>query len=352
MRAVLHVDMDSFFSAIEQRESSELRGRPVVVGADPKGGKGRGVVSAASYEAREHGVHSGQPISRAYRLCPHCIFLPVRHRLYLRVSGRIMEILKRHADKIQQVSIDEAYLEVSRRVKGYSQAKELARRIKAEVYERERLTCSIGIAPNKMLAKIASDQQKPDGLTVVLEEVEAFLAPLDVGRVPGIGPRSREVLRGMGIGKLAELASTDVQRLLPYFGRWSHRLVELARGIDDREVEEKGRIKSVGRERTFQEDTDDEAQLEAMVEKIAELVHRDLVEEGFLFRTLTLKVRYSTFETRTRAKTLRNFNSDLSKVKNLALQLFDSFPKRKVRLLGIRLSNLKRRQKVTLEDYL
>ncbi len=353
-RIILHVDMDSFFSAIEQRENPELRGKPVVVGADPKGGKGRGVVSTASYEARRYGVRSAMPISQAYKLCPHCVFLPVRHELYWRVSRRIMQILRSYAVKFQQVSVDEAYLDVTGIAKSYAEAAKLAKRIKAEIYEKEKLTCSIGIGPNKLVAKIASDHRKPDGLTVVEpQEVERFLSPLPVRKIPGIGPRSEEVLKELGITTIGELANCDVQRLIPAFGRWAHRLIMLARGIDDREVRERSKVKSIGRERTFEHDLGEEEALKSALEEIAEGVHRDLEEEGFLFKTLTLKVRFADFETHTHARTLSSYHGDLDTIKEVAEALLSSFLRgRKVRLLGIRLSKLKKRQAVTLEDFM
>lgn len=353
-RIIFHLDMDSFFSAIEQREEPELEGRPVVVGADPRGGKGRGVVSTASYEAREYGVHSAQPISKAYRLCPQCVFLPVRHRLYTKVSDRIMHLLRKHAVNFQQVSIDEAYIEVTGRVESYSQAEGLARRIKNEIHGKEKLTCSIGIAPNKMVAKIASDHQKPDGLTVIRPgEVEGFLAPLRVGKIPGIGPKSQEALKAMGIETIGRLAETDVQRLMPHFGRESHRLVSAARGVDEREVGEGREVKSVGRQKTFQEDITEEENLQGAVEKVAEQAHRDLIEGRLLFKTLTLIIRFSDFETLSRAKSLKSFHGDLRSIKGVARELLSEFQVHKgIRLLGIRLSNLKKRQQVTLDDYL
>ncbi len=350
-RIIIHVDMDSFFSAIEQRENPELRGKPVVVGADPE--KGRGVVSTASYEARRYGIRSAMPITRAKKLCPHCVFLPVRHELYWQVSKRIMQILRSYAARFQQVSVDEAYLDVTGIAKSYEEAAELARRIKREIYEKERLTCSIGIAPNKLVAKIASDHRKPDGLTVVKPgEVESFLAPLPVRKIPGIGARSEALLRELGITKIGELARCDVQKLIPHFGRFASRLVLLARGVDEREVGERPKVKSIGREQTFLRDIEEEEELRAALEELAERVHRDLEEEGFLFRTLTLKVRFASFETHTRAKTLKSHHADLATIKEESQRLLSEFLGERVRLLGIRLSKLKRRQEVTLEDFL
>ena len=250
--------------------------------------------------------------------------------------------------------MDEAYLDVTGIAKSYADAVRLAERIKAEIYEKEKLTCSIGIGPSKLVAKIASDHRKPDGLTVVTpEEVEHFLAPLPVRKIPGIGPKSGELLKKLGITTIGELAGCDVQRLIPAFGRWAHRLVMLARGIDGREVRERSEVKSIGRERTFENDIEEEAELIAALEGIAERVHRDLEEEGFLFKTLTLKVRFADFETHTRARTLSSYHDDLATIKEVAKALLSGFLRgRKVRLLGIRLSKLKKRQTATLEHFL
>ena len=238
-RIVMHVDMDSFFASIEVRRDPSLAGRPVIVGADPKGGAGRGVVSTCSYEARRYGVHSGMPISRAYDLCPHGVYLPVDRNLYVRTSADIMAILSRHAGRIEQVSIDEAYLDVSD-AGGFPAAEALAAAIKQEVRETVGITCSVGVAPGKAVAKIASDYKKPDGLTVVRpEEVAGFLAPLPVEKIPGVGRKTGEDLRQMGIRTIGDLAGHDIQALIARLGRSGISMHRLARGID--EAEEIGR---------------------------------------------------------------------------------------------------------------
>src|SRR3989304_4150516 len=182
-RIIFHLDMDHFFTAVEEREHPEIKGKPVIVGADPKGGKGRGVVSTCNYEARRFGVRSGMPISKAFKLCPDAVYLHVDYELYAKVSNEIMDILRKYGDKFEQWGIDEAFVDVSLRVKNFVEAEALARQIKKEISEKEQLTCSIGIGPNKLVAKIASDIQKPDGLTMVDEkDVKAFLEPLDIDR--------------------------------------------------------------------------------------------------------------------------------------------------------------------------
>jgi DNA polymerase IV (DinB-like DNA polymerase) len=344
-RIVFHVDMDSFFASVEIREKPELTGKTVVVGADPKGGKGRGVVSTCSYEARKYGIHSGMPISRAYKLCPDAVFLPVNFPLYIKASGEVMTILRSFAEKFQQVSIDEAYLDVSN-IGGFEAAKELALRIKNEIREKVKLTCSIGVGPNKIVAKIASDYKKPDGLTIVEpSHVREFLSPLPVRKILGIGKKTEAELTEMGIKTIGQLASCDVQLLISRFGKWGIYMHEIAQGIDESEVIEEECCKSISRETTFEEDTDNTVVLNRTMEELAEDVHRSLVDEGFLFKTLTVKVRYKHFITRTRAHTLPHYTDEPGVIKETAKALLKGFIDGKlVRLVGVRLSNLEKRR--------
>jgi len=353
-RIILHVDMDSFFASVEIRENPDLRGKPVVVGADPKKGKGRGVVSTCSYEARRYGIRSGMPISRAYRLCPSAKFLPVNFPLYTKVSGEVMDILRSHAWKLQQVSIDEAYLDMSN-LGSFEAARQLALEIKREIMEKEKLTCSIGIGPSKIVAKIASDYKKPDGLTVVdPSQVKEFLAPLPVRKIPGIGKKTEAELKILGIEKIGQLAGYDIQKLLSRFGKWAIYMHELASGIDEEEVREEEGYKSISRELTFEEDTEDPRVLSQTMEALAEDVHNALLEEGLLFRTLTIKVRYEDFTTHTKSCTLEHFTTDLNIIKGLSNKLLKEFlGKKKIRLIGIKLSKLEKiraRQK-SMEEY-
>jgi DNA polymerase IV (DinB-like DNA polymerase) len=358
VRIILHVDMDSFFSAVEVRENPELKGLPVIVGgkieteeekaAEEPERKIRGVVSTCSYEAREYGIHSAMPLSKAYELCPDAKFLPVNMPLYKHVSREIMTILREYADKIEQVSIDEAFLDVSTKVRNWDEAREYARLIKREILEKEELTCSIGIAPNKTIAKIASAFVKPDGLTVV-EEVKAreFLAPLPVKKIPGVGPKTDEVLKKMGIEQIGQLASCDVQKLVAKFGKYGKRLHLIANGIDESEVEEEWERKSLSRESTFAEDTKDASVLNNCVDELAEEVYNAIMKEGFVFKTVAIKVKFEDFTIHTRAKTLKSFHSDLSMLKRIAKELMTEFSQgkekekeKKIRLVGVRVSNL------------
>ncbi len=355
MKLILHVDMDSFFSAVEVRENPKLRGLPVVVGGHKAGEEKaveepdkriRGVVSTCSYEAREYGVHSAMPISQAYKLCPDAKFLPVNMPLYKRVSRELMAILREHADKIEQVSIDEAFLDVSTKVHDWNSAREYARMIKRQILEKEGLTCSVGIAPNKTIAKIASDFVKPDGLTVVEEEnARAFLTPLPVKKIPGVGPKTEETLKRMGIEQVGQLASCDVQKLVAKLGKYGTRLHLIANGIDESEVEEEWerKRKSLSRERTFAEDTKDAQVLNDCVDGLAEDVYNAIQREGFIFKTVSIKVKFEDFVVCTRAKTLKSFHSELSMLKKAARELMAEFSAgkgKKIRLVGVRVSNL------------
>ena len=246
------------YTAVEERERPEIRGKPVVVGADPKGGKGRGVVSTSNYVARKVGVRSGMPISQAWRLCPEAVYLPPNFPLYIRVSGEIMSIARGYAGKFEQWGIDEAFLDVSGKVRDYVEAEALAKKIKQEIFEKERLTCSIGVGPNKLVAKVASDYQKPDGLTVVREEeVEVFLAPLPVRKLLWVGRKTEANFKELGVNTIGDLAHYDPTALSSMFGAMGLQLHFMANGVDRSEVEERVGVKSVSHETTFEEDTAD-----------------------------------------------------------------------------------------------
>ncbi|MGB9676796.1 MAG: DNA polymerase IV [Candidatus Bathyarchaeales archaeon] len=342
-RIILHIDMDHFFTAIEEREHPEFRGKPVIVGADPKEGKGRGVVSTCNYEARKFGVRSGMPISRAWKLCPNAVYLPVNYELYTKVSNQIMNILRGYADKFEQWGIDEAFLDVTSRVKDFSEAEALARQIKREIYEKERLTCSIGIGPNKLVAKIASDFQKPDGLTIVMEdEAEKFLAPLPVRKLLWVGRKTEQKLKAMGIETIGDLAKSDPNVLAETFGSVGTQLYLMAHGIDKSEVEEAGRIKSISRHTTFEEDTSDFDFVLGTLDKLSEEVYSDVLKQQVYFKTVTVMVRYENFETHTHSKTMPFITNRLQDLKKTAKELIQAYlkPKRKIRLVGVRVSNL------------
>ena len=346
MRVILHVDLDAFFPSVEVREHPELKEKPVVVGADPKEGKGRGVVSSASYEARKFGIRSAMPISRAWRLCPDAVYLRPHFDLYVPASNSIMKILKSHADRFEQGGIDEAYLDVSNRVKDFDEAREFANKLMEEVLEKEKLTCSVGVAPNKMVAKIASDYKKPFGLTAVAtEDVKGFLFPLEVRKIPGVGPKSERRLKELKIETIGDLASINPELLTRLFGVWGAKLHEFANGIDHREIREDFETKSIGREVTFEQDTDDENQILGSLDELAEEIHQELVDNAFQFKTITVKVRYEHFDTHTRSKSLSFSTNDLDILKNNAKRLIIRSLRgnRKVRLIGLRVSSLIRK---------
>ncbi len=342
-RLVFHLDMDHFYTAVEEREHPEIQGKPVIVGSDPKGGKGRGVVSTSNYVARKVGVRSGMPISQAWRLCPEAVYLPSNFPLYIKVSEEIMDIARKYASKFEQWGIDEAFLDVTGKVRNYVEAEGLAREIKSEIKEKECLTASIGIGPNKLVAKVASDFHKPDGLTVVRdEEVEVFLAPLPVRKLLWVGRKTEAKLKELGVNTIGELAHFDSSVLTEMFGVMGWQMHLLAMGIDESEVEERVGVKSVSHETTFEEDTADSAVIFEALKVLCVDVQKETESQNLLFKTVTLKIRFEHFETHTKSKTLpflTNRLYDLQKTakEQLAPYLFKN---RKVRLIGVRVSNL------------
>jgi DNA polymerase IV (archaeal DinB-like DNA polymerase) len=340
-RFIFHLDMDHFYTAVETRERPELLGKPVVVGADPKGGAGRGVVSTSNYEARKAGVRSGMPISRAWRLCPEAVFLPPNFPSYIRVSNEIMAIARGYANKFEQWGIDEAFLDVSSRVKDWAEAEALAKRLKAEIKEKERLTASIGVGPNKLIAKIASDYQKPDGLTVVKEEeAEGFLASLPVRRLLWVGRKTEEKLKALTINTIGDLARFDPTAPADMFGVAGTQMFVMAHGVDRSEVEERGEAKSISHETTFEEDTASPEQVLSALDAMAKDVATEAKEQRLFFKTVAIKIRFENFETHSRAKTLQFITNRPQDVRKNARQLLTPYlrPDRKIRLIGVRVS--------------
>jgi len=299
MRKIVHVDMDAFYASVEQRDRPELRGRPVVVAWQGA----RSVVCAASYEAREFGVRSAMPALRAERLCPQAVFVPPDFARYKEVSRQVRAIFLRHTDLVEPLSLDEAYLDVTVEKTGLASATETARVIRREIREETRLTASAGVAPNKFLAKIASDWRKPDGLFVVRpEEALEFLAPLPVGKLPGVGKATDGALEGMAIRTVAELRAADPRALERRFGRFGVRLHELANGIDERPVVPSRPLKSVSSEDTFAEDLPLDA-LGPAIERACTRVWEATRRKGRAARTVTLKLKTSEFRIVTRRLT-------------------------------------------------
>lgn len=342
-RIIFHVDLDAFYASVEQREKPSLRGAPLIIGADPKGGKGRGVVVACSYEARKKGVRSGQPISRAYRLCPDAVYVRPNLELYGQVSYDVMEFLRKFADKFEQVNIDEAFLDVSQSCSGFGGPVELAKRIKSELKQSEELTCSIGIGPNKSVAKIASDFQKPDGLTYVdPEHVKGFLAPLPVSRISGIGEKTEQRLNELGIKTIGELAAYPPKALYKRFGKSGVWLWAIANAEEKVEVQETFIMKSIGAEHTFEIDTDYWSAVDNQLLALIDSVHERLLDEKMTYRTVMLKIRFTGFETYTRAKTLRFPTSSKDEIADAIRELSNEFRRypKKIRLVGVRISGL------------
>jgi DNA polymerase-4 len=341
MKRILHIDMDAFFSAVEQRRRPELADKPVVVGGGGDPTK-RGVVSTASYEARKFGIHSAMPLRTAYKLCPHAIFLPVDYEEYSRVSKEVKAILREFSPIMEDVGIDEAFLDISSIDRPSEKiAEEIKKRIRGETG----LTCSIGIAPNKLLAKMASDMHKPDGFTLITEDdIRSRIWPLPVRKLWGVGPKTEAYLKEKGIQTVEDLASLSLDRLIEEFGQsYGSYLYEASRGIDESSLITHWEPKSISRETTFQRDVDNwQALAKALVELTKEVVLH-MKEEGYQGRTVTLKIRFNDFKTFTRAKTLSQHIDSEEEVRKAAFNCLSRVEiKKKVRLIGVRVGNLKK----------
>jgi DNA polymerase-4 len=337
-RTILHVDMDAFYAAVEERDRPELRGEPLIIGADPKGGAGRGVVSTASYAARKFGVASAMPISTAYRLCPQGIFISPDMAKYSAVSKEIREIFESFTDLVEPISVDEAFLDVTASVRLFGDGETIAKRIKAQIREQTKLTASVGVAAAKLIAKIASDLKKPDGLVVVRPGTEReFLAPLPVRRLWGVGPKMEERLARLGIHTMGQLADGKATKLL---GTHGLDLQRLARGEDDRPVlSDSGPAKSVSVEHTFDTDEGNSRALRKTLLHLADELSRRLRTESLKGRTITLKYRDETFKTTTHARSGKSATNVASDLFDAASTLFDEVHGvLKVRLLGIGVS--------------
>lgn len=344
-RTILHVDLDAFYVSAEVREDPGLKGLPVVVGADPEGGAGRGVVVACSYEARKFGLRSGMPISQAYRLCPQAKYIPPNWGLYERVSEEVMTTLRGFADKFEQGSIDEAYLDVTSSATDEGSASKVAMQIKKSVREKHGLTCSIGIGPNKSSAKIASDRNKPDGLTVVpFGNVAGFLAPLPVGVVPGIGRKTGDFLSEKGIATIGQLQELGGKQLISWFGKNGVWLWGVIHGEENVEVRQQEMPKSLSVERTFNDDVKDFARVrKEAADGAAELMRR-VKSGGYSYRVAGVKIRFRGFETHTREKTLVSHTDDEGPLAEAVERLLDEFETREkpVRLIGVRVADIQR----------
>jgi DNA polymerase-4 len=338
MRKVVHVDMDAFYASVEQRDNPDLRGKPVIVAW--KGN--RSVVCAASYEARAFGVRSAMPAKRAERLCPDAIFIAPDFTRYRGVSGDVRAIFKRHTDLIEPLSLDEAYLDVTTNKTSLPTATLVARTIRGQIRQELNLTASAGVAPNKFLAKLASDWKKPDGLFVIQPaEMDAFLLPLPIGRLPGVGKVNEEKLVKLGIKTVGELRSLEQRRLEQEFGRYGVRLYEFARGIDENPVVPDRPTKSISVEDTFPEDVL-LGETEPMIRRLAEKLWAASRKESRIPRTVVLKLKTKEFKILTRSHTSDNPPSSGDELTDIALKLRDRVdlgPQQRFRLVGVGLSN-------------
>ncbi len=344
-RVILHVDMDAFYASVEIREHPDLEGKAVVVGPDPREGHMRGVVLTASYEARRFGVRSAMPCTQALRLCPEAVFVMPHHELYGQVSREIMGTLRRYADRLEPSGIEEGYLDLTSRTGGeFTRATDLAKEIKAAIRREHRLTCSVGVASSKAVAKIASDFQKPDGLTVVLpDHVVEFLAPISLRKVYGVGPKTAERLKEMGYETIADVQRAPREDLVETLGGFGEYLADVAVGRDASEVvEPTGPPESISTETTFARDLQAYEEIWPELEELARSLHAQLLKERYAYRTVGLKVKYSDFEIHSRSRSLRMHTADLDPILVLSQMMLKEVlaSGRKVRLIGVRLSNL------------
>jgi len=340
LRRILHVDMDAFYASVEQRDKPELRGRPVAVGGSPAQ---RGVVAAASYEARAFGVRSAIPMARAVRLCPSLAIVPPDFRKYRAASDAVFEIFRSVTPLVEPLSLDEAYLDVTENAWGETLGREVAIRLKAEIRKATSLTASAGVAPNKFLAKIASAWKKPDGLTVIApERVEQFLQKLPVDALWGVGPVTAARLRERGIERLVDVRTADAAILHDAVGSLAEWLRQLANGDDDRPVEPEWAPKSAGSENTFSEDIVDLNRVREEIDEMARDAAAWLERKNWLCRTVTIKVRYSDFTTITRSHTDTPATRDPDAIAGRAVRLLDKTEAgdRPIRLLGVSVHNL------------
>jgi DNA polymerase IV len=342
-RMILHIDMDAFFAAIEQKDHPEWVGKPVIIGADPQAGRGRGVVSTCSYEARKYGVRSAMPISKAWQLCPQAIYVYPRGKRYAQVSRQIMLVLDHYSPDLEQISVDEAFLDITSTHKLFDSVPAMAHSIKKEIGAVTGLSASIGIAPNKFLAKIASDLKKPDGLVIVRkEEVVSFLQPLEISRLWGVGEKTLPLLQNMGIHLIGDLARFSQQELVNRFGKSGLHFWRLANGLDDREVQDEVCAKSVSRETTFDKDEADEQALQHTLFYLCDDLTWEMRKKKVKGRTITLKIRLSDFSTFTRSRTLAETTDKTSLIRQTVQELYAGFDRRNraVRLLGVAMAHL------------
>jgi DNA polymerase-4 len=343
-RRIIHIDMDDFFAAVEEKKNPALIGKPVVIGGGGNPNK-RGVVSTANYEARKYGIHSAMPLRTAHKLCPHAIFLPVDYESYLQTSQQFKAVLFSITPVMENAGIDEAFLDAS----AVPETPEIiADKIKTGVKEKTGLTCSIGIASNKLLAKIASDMRKPDGLTILNEnDIEDKLWPLPIRKLYGIGPKTEAHLKKIEIETIGQLASLTLENLIEHFGNsYGQYLYDASRGIDDSPLITHWEPKSISRETTFQEDVKNWQSIARTLAELAREVVADMRDDGYSAKTVTIKIRFSDFQTLTRAKTMADYTNSEEEIRKAAFACLKRIElNKRVRLIGVRATNLAKDQR-------
>lgn len=356
MRIIAHADMDAFFASVEERDKPWLRGLPVVIGCDPEDGRGRGVVSTANYKARAYGIKSALPIQKAWQFSeaakkkglPGAIFLGTNFSRYEAVSQDIVLIFKKFSKHVEQASIDEAYLDISS-CKNFKEAKKLCWDIQSEIAGKLQLSVSIGIGPNKLIAKIASDMQKPEGLTVVNpEDVKSFLAPLPIKKIPGIGPKTEIILNKKGIRLIGDLQNIPLKTMQEWLGKWGIDLYYKSQGINDSPVVEHYENKSIGHQETFHDDTIDAPIIIESLVKMSDDVFQEFSKSVFkTFKTITITVRFADFVTKTRSITLKEPSNNKQLLQTNTLKMILPFldarenpDKKSIRLVGVRIEKL------------
>ncbi len=357
-RIIAHLDMDAFFASVEEAATPGFSGKPIVVGSEIINGIGRGVVSTANYKAREYGIHSAMPISFAWRLSEEAkkqckegvIFLPVDFELYNKASDNILYIIKKYSDDVEQASIDEFYFDLS--FSGtFKKAEAICRKIKEEIYKKEKITCSVGIGPNKLVSKIAAGINKPNGMLSVMEkDVQRFLNPLDIRELPGIGPKTAEIFYQKGIRTIEDLNKPSIEELKEMLGKQGEKIYYKARGIDDDPITEYHEIKSIGEQTTFNQNTLNAVLIYDKMKELSGNVFKRFIESGFSkFKTVTITVRFADFETKTSSKTFKE-GIDINNEKKFEIEILKlilpfldkrSNPKSKlIRLIGVRLEKM------------
>ncbi|MDE1824852.1 MAG: DNA polymerase IV [Candidatus Micrarchaeota archaeon] len=347
MKIIMLVDMDYFFAACEELRHPEYREMPLVVGADPKGGTARGVVSTCNYVARKLGIHSAMPISMAYRLKKDAIFLPVDYPYYESMSSKVMELVKSFSKRFEQVSIDEAFVDVTDKVDNFEQAVEYAKALKEDIKNKIGLPCSIGISSSRLMAKMACEAGKPDGVRLIKgEDAARFLSPLPVEKLYGIGKKTAEKLESMGFKTVGQLAKANTVSLVSNFGVFGAELYRSANGQGDDGIIENYEIKSIGRERTFESDTTDRGRIVAQIKSIADEVYEEAKKQGVSFKTVTVKIRYHDFSEHLRSRNIGHYSEELAEISENAVQLFDMHAEKdeRVRKIGVRVSGLEKRK--------